>query len=275
MLKFGQKSRSSLVLALVVLFCLFLTLPVLAEGGSGDGSGGGKDIPLGLASSDPADGASNVTVDTQIKLTFNKNVINMSVKDNNVKCFALYNNGQQVPISVIMADDQIQPEYKREVTIAPQQSLQPGSSYTLKISPELQAKNGTVLGQEIKVSFITAGRKDVTPTTPKNDSGNTIKPSEPVKQQTATDKNQAVQNQVTADNRADTNKLETSDNQVSADKDNNTKPDQDKVNDVEKSSSDVSKTQTANNDNGISKPLIAGIVVVAGALILYFLLRRK
>lgn len=274
MLKFRQESSSSLVLALVVLFCLFLTLPVLAEGGSGDGSGGGHNTPLGLASSNPANGASNVAVNTQIKLTFNKNVINMSVKDNNVKCFALYNNGQQVPISVIMADDQIQPEYKREITIAPQQSLQPGNSYTLKISPELQAKSGAVLGQEVKVSFTTAGGKSVTPTTPKNDSGNTVKPSEPVKQQTATDKNQAVQNQVTADNTANTDKLETSDNQVLADKDN-TKPDQDKVNNVEKSSSDDNQTPTADNDNGINKPLIAGIAVVAGALILYFLLRRK
>ncbi len=267
MLKFRQKSGLSLVLALAVLFCLFLTLPVLAEGGSGDGSGGGHNTPLGLASSNPADGAKNVAVNTRVKLTFNKNVINMSVKDNNVKCFALYNNGQQIPISVIMADDQIQPEYKREVTIAPQQSLQPGSSYTLKISPELQAKSGAVLGQEVKVSFTTAGGKDVTPTTPKNDSGNTVKPSEPIKQQTATDKNQAVQNQVTGNNTADTDKLETSDNQVSAN--------QDKDNNIEKSSSKDSKTQANDKDSSMNKPLIAGIVVVAGALILYFLLRRK
>ena len=268
MLKFRQKTRSSLVLALVVLFCLFLTLPVLAEGGSGDGSGGGHNTPLGLASSNPADGASNVAVNTQIKLTFNKNVINMSVKDNNVKCFALYNNGLQVPINVIMADDQIQPEYKREVTIAPQ-SLQPGSSYTLKISPELQAKSGAVLGQEIKVSFTTAGGKSVTPTIPKNDNGNTVKPSKPVKQQTDNNENQAVQNQVTADNTADTDKLETSNNRVSA------YQDQDKVNNAEKSSNDDSKTQTTNKDNSISKPVIVGIVVVLGALILYFFLRRK
>lgn len=274
MLKFRQKTRSSLVLALVVLFCLFLTLPVLAEGGSGDGSGGGHNTPLGLASSNPADGASNVAVNTQIKLIFNKNVINMSVKDNNVKCFALYNNGQQVPVSVIMADDQIQPEYKREVTIAPQHSLQPGSSYTLKISPELQAKSGAVLGQEIKVSFTTTGGKSVTPTIPKNDNGNTVKPSKPVKQQTDNNENQAVQNQVTADNTADTDKLETSNNRVSANQDK-TKFDQDKVNNVEKSSNDDSKTQTTNKDNSISKPVIVGIVVVLGALILYFFLRRK
>lgn len=274
MLKFRQKTRSSLVLALVVLFCLFLTLPVLAEGGSGDGSGGGHDAPLGLASSSPADGASNVAVNTQIKLTFNKNVINMSVKDNNVKCFALYNNGQQVPISVIMADDQIQPEYKREVTIAPQQSLQPGSSYTLKISPELQAKSGSVLGQEVKVSFTTAGGKNVTPTIPKNDTG-TVKPTETVKQQTDANKNQAVQNQVTGDkNTADSDKLDTSDNQISAENDE-TKPEKDKVNNVETASTDDNQTQTADDDNSLSKPLIAGIVVVAGALILYFFLKRK
>lgn len=266
MLKFRQKSGFSLVLALVVLFCLFLTLPVLAEGGSGDGSGGGHDAPLGLASSNPADGASNVAVNTQIKLTFNKNVINMSVKDNNVKCFALYNNGLQVPINVIMADDQIQPEYKREVTIAPQQSLQPGSSYTLKISPKLQAKSGSVLEKEVNVNFTTAGGKNLTPTTP-NNSENTVKPTEPVKQQTDANKNQAVQNQVTGDNTADTDKLETSNNQVSAE--------QDKVDSAVKSSTNDSKTQAKDKDSGISKPLIAGIVVVVGAVILYFFPKRK
>lgn len=271
MLKFRRKSGFSLVLALVVLFCLFLTLPVLAEGGNGDGSGGGKSVPLGLASSSPADGASNVAANTQIKLTFNKNVVNMSVKDNNVKCFALYNNGQQVPINVIMADDQIQPEYRREVTIAPQQSLQPGSSYTLKISPELQAKSGAVLGQEAKVSFTTAGGKNVTPTTPNNNSGNTVKPSAPVGKQTNTDKDQ---NQVTGANNSDNNnKLTTSDNQVQ--KQDKTKTAQDKDNNIEKSSSKDSKTQANDKDSSMNKPLIAGIVVVAGGLILYFFLRRK
>lgn len=267
MLKFRQESRSSLVLVLVVLFCLFLTLPVLAEGGSGDGSGGGQNVPLGLASSNPADGASNVAVNTQIKLTFNKNVINMSVKDNNVKCFDLYNNGLQVPINVIMADDQIQPEYKREVTIAPQQSLQPGSSYTLKISPELQAKSGAVLGQEVKVSFTTPGGKNVTPTAPKNDTGDTVKPAEPVNQQIDANNNQAIENQVTGDNKAGNNKLETSENQVSAE--------QNKVDSTVKSSTNDSKTQSKDKGNSISKPIIAGIVVVAGTLILYFFLKRK
>lgn len=275
MLKFRQKSGFSLVLSLVVLFCLFLSLPVLAEGDSGDGSGGGHDAPLALATSNPADGAANVAVDAQIKLTFNKNVINMSVKDNNVKCFALYNNGQQVPINVIMADDQIQPEYKREVTIAPQQPLQPGSNYTLKISPELQAKSEAVLGQEVKVNFTTAGGGSVTPTTPGNNSGNTVKPKKPVNpQQPDANKNQAVQNQVTGDNTSDNDKLETSDNQVSAEQDE-TKPDQDKVDNAEKSSTNDSKAEASDKDNSISKPVIAGIVVVAGALILYFFLRRK
>lgn len=268
MLKLRQKSRFSVVLVLVVLFCLFLSLPVLAEGGSGDGSGGGHNTPLGLAASSPADGATDVAVNTQIKLTFNKNVINMSVKDNNVKCFALYNNGQQVPINVIMADDQIQPEYKREVTIASQLPFQPGSSYTLKISPELQAKSGALLGQEVTVSFTTAGDKNVTPSTPKNNSGNTVKPTEPVNQQ-----NNINKNQVTVDNKADNDKLATSDNKVQAEQDE-TKPDQDKNNN-EKSSSKDSKTQASDQDSSMSKPVIAGIIVVAGALTLYFFLKRK
>jgi len=156
-----KRRKSQYVLTMVTLFwMLAMILPVLAEG---DGSGGGQNVSLGLATSTPADGAQNVALDTKIKLVFNKNVINMTVKENNLRCFSLYAGSAAVPINIQMADDQIYPELKREVTLVPRQALQAGTDYTVVISGALQAKSGAVLGQDIKVRFSTAAAQGEKP----------------------------------------------------------------------------------------------------------------
>jgi len=148
-------------LTIVTLLLLMAwALPVLAEG---DGSGGGQGVPLGLASSSPADGAQNVALDTQIKLVFNKNVVNMTVKENNLSCFTLYAGNAVVPAEVRLPDDQIYPELKREVILAPRSGLQAGTDYTVVIAKSLQAKNGTVLGQDVKIRFSTAAAQAALP----------------------------------------------------------------------------------------------------------------
>ncbi|WP_418790775.1 Ig-like domain-containing protein [Phosphitispora sp. TUW77] len=145
------------VLAVIVL-ATFSAGDALAEDGSGDSSGGGKDNPLILVSSNPEDGQENVLLTTEIKLTFNKNVVNMSVRDNNMKCFSLTDNtGNTVQINVIMADDQMEPEKRREIVLQPASQLEAGTNYTLEISPELTSKSGVTLGQIVAVTFITAG----------------------------------------------------------------------------------------------------------------------
>jgi len=147
---------------LIILSCVMLVIPALA--GEGDGSGGGSNIPLGLASSTPADGQTGVALQPEIKLTFNKNVINLAIRDANKNCIALVSVvGSNVPIEVIMADDQLYPEEKRNISVKPLQALQPGTAYTLKISPQLQAKNGTSLGHEVTVKFVTAGTAAASP----------------------------------------------------------------------------------------------------------------
>lgn len=170
----------SLVLGMLVLLCCaFLAMPVLA--GDGDGSGGGQDVPLQLAASNPSNGQQGVSTITEIQLTFNKNVINMTVNGNNKRCFSLTSaDGKNVPINVIMADDQINPELKREVGIKPLQVLVPGTTYTLNIDGKMQAKSGAVLGNDVKVSFTTAsakktdeGSKDTTNVVPKKDATET------------------------------------------------------------------------------------------------------
>lgn len=142
-------------LRLVLLASVMLLAVALPVGAEGDGSGDGQNVPLGLASSTPANGAQNVALDVQIQLVFNKNVINMTVKDNNQRCFALYAGSTAVPIEVQMADDQIYPELKRNVTLVPRQTLKAGTDYTVLISRALQAKNGATLSQDVKIKFST------------------------------------------------------------------------------------------------------------------------
>lgn len=143
------------VIALVLIMSLLTALPALA--GSGDGTGGGKGEPLRLVSSNPAGGQQDVALPLEIKLTFSKNVVHMTVSDNNRKCFSLYNAaGIAVPAEVVMADDQIEPEKKNDVIIKPLQSLAPGTAYTVKIAPELESKSGVTLGTPVSITFTTA-----------------------------------------------------------------------------------------------------------------------
>ncbi len=131
-----------------------------ATGGNGDGSGGGKGEPLELVSSTPGDGEKGVALDTEIRLSFSKNVINMMVKDGNLKCFSLFADNEPVEIEVVMADDQVEPEFKRDVVIAPVEGLQPDKKYSIKVAPEFQSKGGVALSKELKINFSTGNGKE-------------------------------------------------------------------------------------------------------------------
>ncbi len=144
-----------------------------AEDGDGDGSGGGKSQPLTLLSSSPADGAVGVPVDAQIKLSFNKNVVNISVKDNNRSCFTLAAGQKAVAFDVVMADDQMQPEGKRDIILKPRNSMQAGTRYTVDISSRLIAKNGSTLPQTVSLSFTTSGPAPADKIQPGQDAGKT------------------------------------------------------------------------------------------------------
>lgn len=156
------QNRFLLTLLLTVVLSMMLALSALA--GEGDGNGGGQGVPLGLDSSTPADGQTGVALQPEIKLTFNKNVIFLGIRDANKNCFSLISStGSNVPIEVIMADDQIEFEKRRDIILHPLQALKPGTAYLVKISPQLQAKNGTSLGREVTVEFVTAGTAAVSP----------------------------------------------------------------------------------------------------------------
>lgn len=147
-----------------LVFCtLLIPVTAYAAGGGGDGKGGGNGSGTGsnsgglsLTSSTPADGTHDVTLPVQITLTFSNNVVNMTVKDNNLKCFTLSaSDGSSIPVDVKMADDQVEPDKKRDVILVPKEELKLNTEYTVTISSELKAKNGDVLGKDVKATFDT------------------------------------------------------------------------------------------------------------------------
>ena len=151
----------------VFLLLLLFTVTVFAEGGNGDGTGGGKDKPLALESCSIPNGAENVSQNPEIVLTFNKNVVHFTVRDNNKTCFSLTDeNGNIVPILVLMGDDQVDPTIKRIITVKPQNALSPGTMYLLKIGGEITSKSGVSIGRDTYVSFTVGGEKPTqTPST--------------------------------------------------------------------------------------------------------------
>ena len=153
--------------ATVFLIVLSLAFTAFAEGGNGDGTGGGKDKPLALESSSVANGSQNVSLTPRIVLNFNKNVVHFTVKENNMKCFSMTDaNGKNIPVNVEMGDDQVDPSIKRIVTIVPVSPLEPETTYLLKIGRDITSKSGVTLGKDSYISFTTAKAAPATQTAP-------------------------------------------------------------------------------------------------------------
>lgn len=175
-------NKDRLLVGLLVLILNFVGVLPLVYAENGDGSGGGHDNPLTLLSSTPAPGQKEVPISEEINLHFSKNVVNMTVKDNNMHCFALYDsNGNLIPVRVIMADDQVEPEKKRDIVLKPLQALKPGTGYIIQVAPNLTSKSGVTLGQEINIAFTTAG---AAPSSNKSEAGQAAQkntdPAQPV-----------------------------------------------------------------------------------------------
>jgi LPXTG-motif cell wall-anchored protein len=159
--------KTTKALSLVLLFVLALSLFAAAAGGngSGGGEGGGQELPT-LQSSSVENGATDVPVNlANIVLQFTNNVVNMTVKDNNVGCFSLKDStGKAAAISVEMGDDQVDPSIKEVVTLKLGETLKADETYTLTVRGALKAKNGNTMGKDATVSFTTAKATPVTST---------------------------------------------------------------------------------------------------------------
>ncbi|MBR4767016.1 MAG: Ig-like domain-containing protein [Clostridia bacterium] len=161
-----------------VLIALTFAASSFAEGGNGDGTGGGKDKPLVLDSSSVPNGSENVSPDAEIVLTFTKNVVHFTVRENNMKCFSMTDSkGNNVPIDVIMGDDQVDPSIKRIVTIKPKSPLTPGETYLLKIGGGVTSKSGVSIGKDTYISFTVANTAATTTAKPTTKPATTVKPS--------------------------------------------------------------------------------------------------
>lgn len=145
-----MKSKFWLVVLLSLLLCICTMSTVLADGG------GGSNNPFSLKTSIPEDGQKKVSIDSDIILTFSKNVVNILVKENNEKCLKLLDeDGQAIPIEIVMADDQVEREKRNDIILAPKESLGHGKTYKVVIAKDLMSKSGVTLEDEVTISFKT------------------------------------------------------------------------------------------------------------------------
>jgi flagellar basal body-associated protein FliL len=169
-----KRSAKIFCIVLIVLMAMTSAVAFAASGtGTGDGTGGGSDIAFALVQTKPENGATGVSVGDSIWLLFNKNVVNMTVRDINKANIILRDSyGDKVKAAVTMKDDQIEPEYRREIVVDPSGPLDPGTTYKLTIGSAVQAKNGQTLGKSYTVTFTTAGKK------PNEQQGSTTQPTQ-------------------------------------------------------------------------------------------------
>lgn len=112
-------------------------------------------------------GALEVPLNPQFTLQFDKNVVNIAVWNNNANCFSLQSeSGESVPINITKIDDTVDFNQRQNIFIQPAQALNPGTTYSLKIAPNLLAINGnstfglggTTGGMGLAISFKTSGQ---------------------------------------------------------------------------------------------------------------------
>ncbi len=116
------------------------------------------DKQLELVSSSIEDGAEAVGLSPVFELEFSNNVINMKVQEANKAAIVLLNAaGEEMPIAVEMADDQVSPDLKRMVTVKTSEALSEGAAYELVIKSGFSAKNGTVIKEDTIIHFKTEG----------------------------------------------------------------------------------------------------------------------
>ncbi len=145
-----MKKVFSTILALTLGVCLSLTC--FAANGDGNGSGGGKNQPLNVESASIQDGDC-VLPDSEITLTFSKNVVNSTVREANIALFKVEDaNGNAVSAEIVMADDQVEPEKKNDVVIRFPQPLADGS-YTVTAMAGITSKSGDKTESDYVLSF--------------------------------------------------------------------------------------------------------------------------
>ena len=172
-----DKRQIFLTLLVYVLTAIFMPL-VFAE--SGDADAGRKPLNFLSATYNGINlkGAASVPLTPKITMAFDKNIVNADVWNINKNCFSLYSDkNEKVQINVTKIDDTVDFNQRQNVFIEPVQPLKPGTSYTLKVSGDLKAKNGnstlagTTGGAGVSITFKTVGQAPTTGQTGNQGSG--------------------------------------------------------------------------------------------------------
>ncbi|MDT3429055.1 hypothetical protein J2Z22_004654 [Paenibacillus forsythiae] len=174
MVVLGKWSRRSVLRALLVALVLLLAIPQAAWADNGDGTGPSEGSPgakpLSFVSASLVEGGASiidsedVPLKAKMRLLFDKNIVNSTVWGINRECFTLMDaKGASVPIEVTKIDDTINFDQRQAVFVEPVDPLKSGASYSLKVAPQLKAKNGvstlggTTSGRGVTIVFKTAG----------------------------------------------------------------------------------------------------------------------
>lgn len=248
--------KKSVIILIIVIVGIFIPNHILAGDGDGDGDGGGKNNPLAIVSSIPKDGEVVESLDF-IKLVFSKNIAYITVRDNNMKCFSLWAGDKQIPVQVILADDQIEREKRHDVLIKPLEPLQPGTTYRVEVSSQLQSKSGVFLGTPDSIVFSVAAK-----TSPTSASGTETEPTVPggEEQESITQENEPIIEPAKA---TDNNEKEVISNRI-----------QEGYPQIEQQAAVAEKTNNTaqNNRTGLIAALFA--VLAAGAAVVWFIIKK-
>lgn len=141
---------------LSIFIVTFLLTGMVVTAGSGKGNNNNE--PLTIESSNVENNQKGFPIDGEIKLVFSKNVVNASVNEKNNQLISLFDESDnKVAIDIIMADDQIDPEKKRDVIIKPLSPLNKNTKYKLIIDKEFSSKSGAILLENNIIEFTTKG----------------------------------------------------------------------------------------------------------------------
>lgn len=132
------------------------------QGGGAPGVPGQKPLNFLSAALDgggEVQGSADVPANPRFILNFDKNVVNENVWENNRMSFSLKSqNRGTVPIAVTRIPDTEDFTKRQKVFIQSQRPLNPGSAYSLNVSPGLISKAGVTLGRAVTINFRVKGK---------------------------------------------------------------------------------------------------------------------
>lgn len=182
-----SKTKQFAVLLLTFILLFSLNYTAFAEGGEfSDTPGIPGAKPLSFVSIVLMDGtqvkdAQNIPVKAKFKLHFDKNVVNSTIWEINRNAFTLTSQaGVKVPISVTKVDDTVDFSQRQDIFVETAEAMKEGTTYILKVGPELKAKNGvsvlggTTDGKGVTIVFKTQGTAQTTPVQPSKSNQSTV-----------------------------------------------------------------------------------------------------